>query len=461
MKVDQKLTYAHPAFAGKIGVAQADMTPPVGIYARNWGAATHDTAEGIHRPLKMGVLVIEPKEDPRPLVLMCFDFIGWRSPKDLQIIRDALAKHLSVLPERLMIHSTHTHAGPGTITRRTDMPGTDLIEPYIKTVVETAITLTRQAYETRQEATLAWHYGRCGLAQNRDLPDPDPERDRILCGYHPEGKPDDTLLVGRVTNAAGKVIGTLVNYACHPVTLAWQNKLISPDYLGSLRELVEAYTNGAPCLFMQGASGELAPREEYVGDVGIADAHGREVGFAVLSTLEGMLPHNTGLTYSGCVESGAPLATWAREPLEPSGVAGAVQKQVTLDLKEMPTSAEIEAELQKCEDRVMAERLRRFASRRQMVGDGTTMEIPFWAWRLGDAYLLGHPNEAYSDFQLELRRRLAPSAVAVANLTNSSCSYLPPKDLYDKDIYQVWVTPFKAGSLEQVTDECEAALKAL
>ena len=40
----------------------------------------------------------------------------------------------------------------------------------------------------------------------------------------------------------GRTLGTIVNYACHPTTLAWQNTLVSPDYVGALREVVEHST---------------------------------------------------------------------------------------------------------------------------------------------------------------------------------------------------------------------------
>ena len=77
------------------------------------------------------------------------------------------------------------------------------------------------------------------------------------------------------------MLGTLVNYACHPTTLAWENTLISPDYVGAMREVVEQHT-GAPCLFLQGASGDLGPREGFVGDTAVADRNGRQLGFAAL-----------------------------------------------------------------------------------------------------------------------------------------------------------------------------------
>ena len=40
-----------PAFHGMAGVATRDVTPPVGIRARNWGPADWDAATGTHRPL--------------------------------------------------------------------------------------------------------------------------------------------------------------------------------------------------------------------------------------------------------------------------------------------------------------------------------------------------------------------------------------------------------------------------
>ena len=48
-------------------------------------------------------------------------------------------------------------------------------------------------------------------------------------------------MLARVTDPRGRLLATMINYACHPTTLAWDNTLISPDYIGALREVVEFY----------------------------------------------------------------------------------------------------------------------------------------------------------------------------------------------------------------------------
>src|SRR5439155_12619466 len=138
---------------------------------------------------------------------------------------------------------------------------------------------------------------------------------------------------------------TLVNYACHPTTLAWDNRLLSPDFVGAMREVVEPYFSGAPCLFLQGASGDLAPREQYLGDPEVADAHGRQLGYATLAVLEGMFPPLVQLEYAGPVESGASLASWRRVPQEPSQNLAAICQDVDLPLKPMPSLEEIQKDL--------------------------------------------------------------------------------------------------------------------
>jgi len=440
----------NPSFFGLIGVSQADITPPAGIYAKNWGAAKHETAEGIHKPLFLTCITFRSSKNKDPLVLIGADLGWWKSASDEQFLRMGILAEIGLPVENLMFCLSHTHAGASLFREDAPKPGGHLIEPYLTNIRDKAIAAIKRALAAETKATLAWNYGKCMLAVNRDLPEEG--QNRLLVAMNPAEPADDSLLVGRITNSDNQIIGTIVNYACHPTTLAWDNKLISPDYIGAMRETVEAQT-AAPCLFLQGASGELSPKEQYVGDTAIADRYGRQLGHAVLSTLEDMLPAETGLTFEEAVESGAPLGIWSKTKIPVSGVLTHTLAHVTFDLKELPSLAEIEAEWKACTDDVIKERLWRKMGIRKTVGDGNTSNMPLWVWRLGDSFLIGQPNETYSFFQQELRARFGAHAIAAINIVNGYAGYLPPANLYAHDTYAVWQTPFKAGSLELLIEK--------
>jgi hypothetical protein len=444
-------------FSGLIGVANVDITPPDGIYSGNWGAAAYSTAAGIHRRMMLTCLTFQSPEQEGPLVLIAADLGWWKSMEDEWFLRKGILEALSLQPQELMFCLSHTHSGPGIYRGDALKPGGDLIEPYLCTLRDSAIQAVKYALSTAAPSILTWNYGKCQLATNRDLPERN--SDRIVVGFNPDKTADDTLVVGRVTDQQHRVIASIVNYACHPTTLAWTNRLISPDYIGAMREVVQSHT-GAPCLFLQGASGNLAPSEQYVGDTAVADKHGRQLGYAVLSTLEAMLPPETLLSCSGIKESGAALGIWERFPVKFPGTISAKMVEVAFPLKSMPQLSEIEKEWKECENPVLRERLSRKIAIRKFIGDGNTGKVPCWIWQLGNSILIGQPNEAYYDFQEQLRQHFSTAVVAVMNIVNGSAGYLPPRAFYNKDIYPVWQTPFAAGSLElliktaiQVTEE--------
>jgi hypothetical protein len=443
------LEFSHASFQGRIGIARTDITPPVGIYARNWGAATHDVADAIHRPLSLTALTLGTLEVDHPQILVDADLGWWQTPETFYNFQKRLLDELSVPPANLIFALSHTHSGPPLTEVDDSVPGCALHHSWMKNLFTATVATIRQALDTPFDGIVDWHQGRCGLATVRDLPDPDFKKERIVCGYYPEGIPDDTLLLGRVTDSSGQVRATLVHYACHPTTLAWENSAISPDYVGAMRELIQESTD-APALFLLGACGDLAPRHQYVKDTGIADQHGRELGFAALATLQGMEPAGTRLTYAKTVESGAPLAVWNHEHIESSNALRAIRKSVELPLKNWPSAEELEQQRQHCEDRALAERLRRKRDVRRGLGDGTTYNLPLSAWRIGDAVLVGCCCEPYSILQHELRRQFPDLTIICMNLINGSLGYLPTADLYDQDIYPVWQTPFDRGSLERV-----------
>ncbi|MEX2381790.1 MAG: neutral/alkaline non-lysosomal ceramidase N-terminal domain-containing protein [Opitutales bacterium] len=449
-------------FSGLIGVARRDITPPVGIYARQWGAAAVDVAEGVHRPLVLTAFYFRERAGGDPLILVAMDGFMFRDPKDEYAIRQPLLELFGIGPERLMLNLSHTHASCSISTSDADKPGGELIAPYLEKIRGAAMDAAREAQRTAVASVLTWEQGRCGLARNRDLRDP--EAGRFVCGYNPSGTADDTVLVGRVTrDSNGGIVGTLVNYACHPTTLAWDNRLISPDFVGATREVIERET-GAPAAFLQGASGELAPRRQYTGDIAVADANGRELGFAVLGVLAGMLPPRSALGYAGVRESGAPLALWELEDSAVGESLSARQGAVDLPLKPQPSEEEVLRELEQCPDRTLQERIYRKLLRIRQLGTEPICRVPFWTWRLGDAVVAAHSSEAYSLLQTELRRIFSPSPVVVMNLTNgASLSYIYPADRAESDLplYQAEVSPFEPTALSLLIEACAESIADL
>lgn len=450
--------FRHASFHGRIGVARADITPPVGIYARNWGAAKHDEARAIHRPLTLTAMTLAPSAGGPTLVLVDFDLGWWKSPATFSRFQKRLLEALSTEPHNVIFALSHTHSAPPLMDAEDSLPGSGLHRTWMEALFGLTVHMVRQSLDSQFEGTIAWHAGRCDLAANRDLTDPDPQKQRVVCGYSPEGETDDAMLVGRITDATGRIRGTIVNYACHPTTLAWDNVAISPDYVGAMRETIQQATD-APALFLLGACGELAPRYQYVGDPAVADRHGKHLGLAALSTLHGMEPPGVQLGFAGVIESGAPLAVWKHEPAKPSQQLRTLQATAKLPLKDWPSANELEKQRSACTDRTFEERLRRKRNVRLAVGDGATYELTIYVWRIGDAVLVGSCCEAYSILQKELRRRFPNTTIVCMNLINGSIGYLPPAELYDKDLYAVWQTPFDRGSLEQTLETMTQAIR--
>ena len=207
----------HGGFDGIIGLARTDITPPPGIFCRNWGAARHDAAEGVHRPLTLGALTLQEDTDAPSLVLVDAD-LGWFADADYERhFRSRLLRELDLPVESLIFTLSHTHSAPPLCDPEPQWQGGELLPAYVESVFEAAVRTTRAALLSARPAVLEWHTGRCDLAANRDLP----EGGRILCGHNPQGVTDDVLLVGRVSDESGAILGTLVYYACHPTTLGW------------------------------------------------------------------------------------------------------------------------------------------------------------------------------------------------------------------------------------------------
>jgi hypothetical protein len=463
----------------RIGFARADITPPVGIYHRMWGAAFHDRATGVHRPLLATALVLESFDTRSRLIVIGLDH-GVLDGAELTAIRNRVSPEA---PDDVMLCLSHTH-GSGWLSRaRGELPGGDLIGPYLDALAAACVQVAGKAAAAARDGTLVYGYGRCNLARQRDYWDAAAEQ--FVCGFNPDGRADDTVLVAKaMSDETGETLGTVVNYACHPTTLAWENTLLSPDYVGAMREVVEKAT-AAPCLFLQGASGDLGPQEGYVGDPRVADCNGRQLGYAVLSTLSALPPECTRYEYAGPVVSGATLGVWKHVPVSEEEQErylewGTHRFVVPLPYRlNLPTVEGTKAELARweaeeakarakfdaaraAECRARAEQMTRQLARLAAVQPGPSYPYRVSVSRLGDAVWVFCPGELYQSFQTTLRARFPKAALVVATVTNDwQPGYLPTATSYGYGIYQECVATVAAGSLEILTETVSRKIRGL
>jgi hypothetical protein len=446
-------------FKGEMGVARADITPPPNIYSRSWGSALHDAAEGIHRPLVTTCLFFRGGDPKIELYLLCFDLGWWYDIAHEREIRDRILEKSGIRNDQLITHMGHTHSGPITNLQNLNRKGGDLIPAYRDKIVDGAVAALAGAKASAQPAVASWAEGRCNLARNRDLV---LDSETFLCSVNPDGPTDDTVLVGRVTDMKGKIIATMVNYACHPVSLGGGNKLISPDYYGAMREVVERDTGGAPCLFLHGASGDMTPLRSYESDTAIADQNGRQLGYAALSTLTGMLPPQQEIAFDRIEDSGARLGRWSLRPKPANTTLRATVSETELPYVDLPSEAELVEAIRVCTDRPLKERLERRLMVRHDVGEGKSRKVRTTLLQIGDAFLVGAPAEPYSAFQKEIRAQFPGHAVMVLNIVNGNVGYLAPAETYAKPgLYQIKISLFRPGCMEQVIEDTVKSLKVL
>jgi hypothetical protein len=468
-------TWSLPSGRCRIGIGRVDITPPSDSYHRNWGAALHDAAEGIHRPLFASALMLAATDNNFDKKILVMLDLGWLRTREMRLLLQQSAAAADIEQDDLVITFSHTHAAINLDVERSGEAGGEHIRPYLAALPEKIAQAISAAAESAEFADLSTATGSCDLAWQRDYWDA--ERGLYTCGPNPQAAADATLLITRATRADGTLLFHLINYACHPTTLAWENRLISPDYIGAMREVVEQQT-GAPCLFALGACGELGPRDGFVGDIATAERNGRQLGYAALSAAESLPAPATHMRYEGPLLSGATLGLWSHAALEQDQLEAAALFQSTridlrLPTRPAPDRDDLLAQLaqwqQKAasagddlailgECRARSERLNRALRRLEEDEDDGETTYSIHLWRVGACVFVLVGGEPYNLLQRELRRRFPATALVFAVLCNEPHSYVLPREECGKGLYQDSCATLAPGALEQIVASIDAQL---
>ncbi|MGK0223196.1 MAG: hypothetical protein ACI9ON_002439 [Limisphaerales bacterium] len=228
------VTHAEDPPNYRVAASSIEVTPPIGSYLAGYGSDRKSTGNLDAINLKTVVVA----DQTTTLVLLTLDSIGLTRP---DILRIESAIHSFNPTARVIVSSTHTHAGPDVVGiwgPALWRSGRD--ENYISNLVKQASSLVKKTHSQLVAASSRVLSVDHAFAWVENVSEPD-----LL---------DSRLAVLQFVDAQGATIATLTNYACHPTVLGPDNTLVSADYVQGFYQSMSANLSGEH-LFFQGAIG--------------------------------------------------------------------------------------------------------------------------------------------------------------------------------------------------------------
>ena len=240
----------------KAGFAQADITPQYWPVRKYGGLRRTAYAYWACDPPCARAAVFEAENKRIAIVSLDIVIIEW---EHVQAIRAEAQQRLGIPPENILVCATHNHSCPAVITR----PVFDREEAYLEFMREQAVAALETACERLTDVSVGMASGFEGrVSFNRRFIMRDgtiktlPKRaDPNI--RHVEGPIDPEIATICCKDSEGRVVGVLVNFACH-ATHRMGGDMISAGYPGALcRRVREAFGVQCTCVFLNGACANL------------------------------------------------------------------------------------------------------------------------------------------------------------------------------------------------------------
>lgn len=460
------------------GVARADITPPLGIAHAGWGAQTHQRAAGVDLPLWATALALSDGHET--VVIVDIDLIYLWDTEAPGVMR-AVERATGLPASHIRLAYTHTHSGPinGATWSSWVKEGAEMVPAYDAILEHQIAGVARQALGAMRPARVAAGSGEARINVNRRFQRP--EDGAVICGRNWGGPVDRQLQLVRIDAADGAPLAAIANYACHPITVGPDCDLVTPDYPGVLKRVVEQST-GATCLFLQGATGDIGPIQGCArGGQAEYRRLGSILGHAASQLWWELEPRRRRERYAGTLESGSPLARYEDEALPDLDATLRVgTRELRLPLKPFAPSADLAAataahverldRLRAAGDDLEAIRAETMLAKRAAMradlarrNEGQTHRtVTLQTFAIGDQIALPVvPGEPFCQIGMQVKAASPFPSTLFAGYANIGWAYIPTADAYPLGGYEVEITPFAPEAAAMVVEGSLALLRDL
>lgn len=326
-------------------------------------------------------LILKTKDTT--VLFISLDLIGYMFDEVAKLKKEISA--LWKIPEsHVFIASTHDHSGPDTIGVWGDNGQCGKDPAYLEWLRSRIMECVSLANKDQRPAQLVF-------AKDR-YPNPidDSRRPKVI---------NDLLLSFRAVDAQGKTIATVINYAMHAEVLNEKNRLVSPDYPGTLRNEVEKHFGGFALFFAADIGGMQTPKVVFHNTRKMRRI-GKAVARRVIKSFEGREPQ----TIDMISVKHAALSM----PIQNPRFLGAIQKGMFGE-----TANLIEKR-----------------------GEEIWMPTDVSVIQIGPATIVTVPGEAFPEVGHKIRAMLKTEYPFLIGLCNNEIGYIVPKDQWHWDWYE-------------------------
>jgi hypothetical protein len=415
-----------PAF--KAGFAERDITPEIGSEAPGgYGKAYH---KSLHDPCKVRAAVFD--DGTNRVALVGLDALSVER-QTVANVRKAIAKKTGLAETAILLGASHSHSsGPMSGV----MPGEyDHASDLVKKLAYQQSTCADPKYLEKVEkaiveAVCAAHDGRAaakaGIGRGTERTVAFNRRFLMRDGHavtHPgQGNPDIREPAGPADpevgvigawDDKGKLLGCVVNFACHATTSPGG---ISANYIYYLEKVIQGYYGkDAVVVFLNGASGDITQVDnqspyQYPGGERWAQLVGGKVGAEALKVLLAMEPGTL-----VPVESKAKVLQIKRRPPSPERVKECLELVQKDPAKVGHTEWTFAKEIVLLDAKLKKE---------------PSVEAEVQAVQVGPAVFLTTPAEYFCQFGLDQKAKSGFPFTFPVSLANGCVGYVPNEDAF-------------------------------
>jgi hypothetical protein len=454
------------------GTGRRCINPPPNIAHGGWGAQKHEQAEGIDMDLWVTALALF--DGKTKAVVLDIDIQILTNQRADQI-RMAVS-HATGLPiENIRASATHTHSGPVPYKSWIEK-GFEMVEPWFENVARWSAEAALKALENLQPVEVRAGRGECFINANRRAVTKKGER---FLGINPDGICDREVLVLKLDSPDGNSLATLVNFACHATIMGPPNRLITPDFPGAMKRVVEAAVGGKS-FFLQGAAGDQGPVQGFISDPKIYRQLGAVLGHEVAKVALSLKSIPSKTNFREVIPSGAPLGMYDCEfPARNATPLRILDKEIFVPLREgLPDKKsaterlgywkkQLQRAREEKDESAITEAI--YMARRADIqlrmaddfGGKTSAGVRTHFITLGDVAFIACNIEPFAETGIAIKKQSPFPFIFFSGYTNGRMAYMATADEWTKGGYEVENSPFGQIAADVLQKEIVATLHSL